>query len=545
MSALEISALIKSRRLGVAEVVGGFLDAIEKNGNWHNAFLSITRDAALARAREVQARIDADEALSPLAGAPIALKDNISTSDTWTTCASKMLEGYAPVYNATVVDRLERAGMVVIGKLNMDEFAMGGSSETGAAGPVRNPWDPGRVAGGSSGGSAAAVAGREIPIALGTDTGGSIRQPCAFCGVTGIKPTYGSVSRYGLIAYASSLDQIGPIGRDIDDCAALLAVISGPDDMDGTCVIDKPFRFGTHIPGCFDAHGAGWCMAGSSAAGSNEADGRLPGVSIGLPRNYFSGGIDEDIKRSVLAAAKEFEASGAHVEEFDMPLVDYMIPAYYIIACAEASSNLSRYDGLKYGHRSQASETLEQVYRLSRSEGFGMEVKRRIMLGSFVLSSGYYDAYYKKALQARALIKDAYSRLFGRFDMILSPVAPTTAYRLGENMDDPMKMYLGDVYTVSANLAGLPAVALPCGLDSRGLPIGLQLMGDAFSEGQLVRAAQVYQRRTNHHKAAPKGANATESANVMAGTNVTGSTNKTGGANAAGSTNTVERAKTV
>jgi aspartyl-tRNA(Asn)/glutamyl-tRNA(Gln) amidotransferase subunit A len=398
-----------------------------------------------------------------------------------------MLKGYTPVFNAAVIEKLEQAGMIVIGKTNMDEFAMGGSSETGFFGPVRNPWDTARVPGGSSGGSTAAVAGGEAPIALGSDTGGSIRQPCGFCGVTGIKPSYGSVSRYGLVAYASSLDQIGPIGQNIDDCAALLSVISGPDEKDSTCVIEKPFDFGKTK------------LNGSSTLNGSSIRERLDGIKIGLPRNYFAGGIDGDVKEAVLAAAKEFEAAGAYVEEFEMPMMDYMVPAYYIIACAEASSNLSRYDGLKYGYRSEGAKSLSEVYRLSRNEGFGLEVKRRIMLGSFVLSSGYYDAYYKKALQVRALIKDAYNKLFGQFDMILSPVAPTTAYKLGENIDDPMKMYMGDIYTVSINLAGLPAAALPCGFDTQGLPIGFQLIGDSFSEDKLIDAARVYQSRTVYH----------------------------------------------
>jgi aspartyl-tRNA(Asn)/glutamyl-tRNA(Gln) amidotransferase subunit A len=362
----------------------------------------------------------------------------------------------------------------------MDEFAMGGSSETGFFGPVRNPWDVECVAGGSSGGSAAAVAAHEIPLALGSDTGGSIRQPCSFCGVTGIKPTYGSVSRYGLLAYASSLDQIGTIGRNIDDCAAFLSIISGPDAKDSTCVIDKPFDFG------------------------KNNGGRLDGIRVGLPRNYFGDGIDAEVKNAVLAAAKELENAGAQIGEFEMPLMDYIIHAYYIIACAEASSNLSRYDGLKYGYRSNNAKSLSEVYRLSRSEGFGLEVKRRIMLGSFALSSGYYDAYYKKALQVRALIKDAYNKLFERFDMIISPVAPTTAYKIGENIDDPMKMYMGDIYTVSINLASLPAIALPCGFNGQGLPVGFQLIGDAFSEKKLVTAARVYQCRTDHHLRKPE-----------------------------------------
>ncbi|MCL2078339.1 MAG: Asp-tRNA(Asn)/Glu-tRNA(Gln) amidotransferase subunit GatA [Oscillospiraceae bacterium] len=479
LSALELSRAICAGKLSVLEAVSAAIRLARQNE--HNAFLSVAEESSVRRAKKVQEQINAGEIHSPLAGVPIALKDNISAAGTKTTCASKMLGGYTPVYNATVVDKLERAGMIVIGKLNMDEFAMGGSGETSAFGTVLNPWDKSRVAGGSSAGSAAAAASGEVPLALGSDTGGSIRQPCSFCGATGIKPTYGAVSRYGLIAYASSLDQIGPIAMNINDSAALLSVISGPDGKDSTCIIDKAFDF----PG--------------------GEENQSPGVKIGLPRNYFGDGIDEDVKIAVLAAAKEFEAAGAVVEEFDMPLTDYMIPAYYIIACAEASSNLSRYDGLKYGYRKDGANTLVDVYRHSRSEGFGIEVKRRIMLGSFVLSSGYYDAYYKKALQTRALIKDAYSKLFERFDMILSPVAPTTAYKIGENIDDPVKMYMGDIFTVSVNLAGLPAVSLPCGFDKEGLPVGFQLIGDFFAEEKLIRAAQVYQNLTDHHTKRPGG----------------------------------------
>jgi aspartyl-tRNA(Asn)/glutamyl-tRNA(Gln) amidotransferase subunit A len=480
-TALELAALIKSKKLGVFEVTGAYIDMIEKNDSRYNAFLALSKENALECAKDIQARLDCGEDISPLAGVPVAIKDNISTMGIETSCASKTLAGYKSVFNATVVEKLEQAGMIVLGKLNMDEFAMGGSSETGARGPVHNPWDLSRVAGGSSGGSAAAVAAGEAPLALGSDTGGSIRQPCSFCGVTGIKPSYGAVSRYGLVAYASSLDQIGPMGKNIDDCAALLSIISGPDEKDSTCVIEKPFNF-------------------------DKARGGLAGATIGLPRNYFENGIDEKVKSAVLEAAKEFEEAGARVEEFEMPLVDYMIPAYYIIACAEASSNLSRYDGLKYGYRSANAQTLSDVYRISRSESFGLEVKRRIMLGAFVLSSGYYDAYYKKPVQARALIKDAYDNLFKRFDMILSPVAPTTAYKLGENVDDPIKMYMGDIYTVSVNLAGLPAVSLPCGFDSAGLPVGFQLIGEAFSESSLVEAARVYQGRTDYHVKKPRSA---------------------------------------
>ncbi|MCL2181543.1 MAG: Asp-tRNA(Asn)/Glu-tRNA(Gln) amidotransferase subunit GatA [Treponema sp.] len=486
MTALELAAAVKLKKLSVSEAVSNYIESIEKNDKKINAFTAVSKEKALSCAKKIQTRLDAGEDISPLAGVPIAIKDNISTEGIETACASKMLGGYVPVFNAVVIEKLEQAGMIVIGKTNMDEFAMGGSSETGAGGAVCNPWDLTRVAGGSSGGSAAAIAAGIAPIALGSDTGGSIRQPCSFCGVTGIKPTYGAVSRYGLIAYASSLDQIGTIGQDIEDCAAMLEIISGSDSVSGrdsTCIIKSPFSFDLD---------------------KNNIK-NLNGIKIGLPKNYFESGIDSEVKTAVLAAAKELEAAGASIEEFEMPLMDYLIPAYYIIACAEASSNLSRYDGLKYGYRSANGKTLSDVYRLSRSEGFGLEVKRRIMLGSFVLSSGYYDAYYKKALQTRALIKDAYNKLFSRYDMILSPVAPTTAYKQGENVDDPIKMYMGDIYTVSINLAGLPAAALPCGFDKQNLPIGFQLIGDAFSEKKLIDAARVFQSRTTHHLNKPGG----------------------------------------
>ncbi len=479
MNALELSAAIRDRRIGVMEAVEAYLHQIEKTDATLHAFLRVVAPEAKARAEAVQRQIDNGEPLSPLAGVPVALKDNLSTKGIPTTCASNILGNYTPVFNATVVDRLEQAGLIVVGKLNMDEFSMGGSCETGAFGAAHNPWDTSRVPGGSSGGAAAAVAARAIPLTIGSDAGGSIRQPCSFCGVTGIKPTYGAVSRYGLVAYASSLDQIGPVGLTVDDCAAALSILSGPDEKDSTCVIPEPFSFDTK---------------------SRE---RLDGVKIGLPQNYFENGLAEEVKLSVLRAAKQFEALGAQVEEFDMPLMAYTVSAYYIIACAEASSNLSRYDGVRYGYRSSEAETLSDVYRLSRSEGFGLEVKRRIMLGSFVLSSGYYNAYYKKGLQVRALLKDAYRSLFARYDMILSPVAPTTAYKIGENIDDPVKMYMGDIYTVSVNLAGLPAVSLPCGFDHQGLPIGFQLIGDAFSEGKLVEAGRVYQRYTDFHSKRP------------------------------------------
>ncbi|MCL2044725.1 MAG: Asp-tRNA(Asn)/Glu-tRNA(Gln) amidotransferase subunit GatA [Treponema sp.] len=470
MTALELSAAIKAKKLSVTEAVSGYINLIEKNDNQYNTFITVVKEQALARAKVIQSLIDSGEKISPLAGVPVALMDNISTLGIQTSCASKMLEGYIPVFNATVVDKLEQAGLIVIGKTNMDEFAMGGSGETGSFGPVRNPRDVSRVAGGSSGGSAAAVAAGEVPLALGTDASGGITQPCCFCGVTGIKPTYGAVSRHGIIAYTSSLDQTGPIGRNIDDCAAMLSIISGPDEMDGTCVIEQPFTFNDPVD--------------------------LNGVRIGLPKNYMANDIDDDVKNAVLMAAKEFEAAGAIVEECELPLMDYAVPAAYIIACAEASTNLSRYDGLKLGYRSANAKTLSEVYRFSRSEGFGLEVKRRIMAGSFALSSEYYDTFFKKALQTRELIKDAYNKLFERFSLILSPVSPTTACKLGVMPDDPVKLYRGDIYTAPVNLAGLPAVSLPCGFDNQGLSIGLQLIGSAFSENLLVSMARVYQRGT-------------------------------------------------
>ena len=445
-SALELSAAIKDKKYSVGEIVNAYIESIEKKDNKLNTFITITKEHALSRAREIQSQIDSGKTLSPLAGVPIALKDDISTIDIETTCASKTLAGYKPIFNATVVDRLEQAGMIVIGKLNMSEFAMDG---TGVFGAVQNPWDIFRAAGD---GSAAAVAAGEAPISLGSDAGGNIRQTCSFCGVTGIKPTYGAVSRHGLIANVSSFDQIGTVGKTIDDCAALLSIISGADGIDGTCVMPTPFVF------------------------DNAKAQQLDGVKIGLPRNCLGNDFEEDVKIAVLAAAKEFEAAGAIIEEFEMPLTDYISSAWYIIACAEASSNLARFDGLKFGHRSTNAKTLSDVYRLSRSEGFGTEVKKRVMFGSLVLSSGYYDAYYRKAMQVRTLVKDEYAKLFSRFNMILSPAVSATI-------------------NYSTNLAGLPAAALPCGLDKQGLPVGFQLIGKAFSEGKLIEAARVYQSR--------------------------------------------------
>ena len=393
-----------------------------------------------------------------------------------------MLNNFIPPYDATVIQRLHLAGAVIIGKTNLDEYAMGGSTETSYYGVTRNPWNLETVPGGSSGGSAAAVAAGFAPYALGSDTGGSIRQPCSFCNLTGIKPTYGSVSRYGLMAYASSLDQIGTMGRNIRDCAEALSVISGYDERDSTSVMKEAFDF-------------------SKSFGKDLKD-----LRIGVPKNYFDIGISDDVKASVLKAAKTFESLGASVEEFEIPTIEYAVPAYYIVACAEASSNLSRYDGIKYGYRSQDAKDLLEIFYRSRSEGFGKEVKRRIMLGSFVLSSGYFDAYYKKALQVRGLIKKSFDEAFEKYNVILSPVSPTTAYPIGGQIEDPLAMYLADIYTVSINLSGLPAVALPCGFGNDGMPVGMQLIGKAFSEKTLVKAADVYQNHTDYHKQMPGAA---------------------------------------
>ena len=457
---LELASAIKEKKISAVEAVNECLKCIEKTDGQINAFISVQKESALKRAQEVQIQIDKGELPSPLAGVPIALKDNITTNGIETTCASKMLKGYRPVFDAAVVEKLVQAGMIVVGKLNMDEFGMGNTGETSVFGPVLNPWNISHVAGGSSGGSTAAVAAGQVPLSLGSDTGGSIRQPCAFCGVTGIKPTYGAVSGYGLIACASSLEQIGPVGKNINDCAALLSIIS-------------------------DA----------------EYPKQKPASKIGLPRNYLNSITDGDIKLACEDAAKEFESAGLTIEEFDMPLLDCMLPAYNIISCAEISSNLARFDGLKFGHRSAQAKSLTDVYRFSRGEAFGLEVKKRILFGTLVLSSEFYDSYYRKALQVRSLVKEAYNRLFEKFDMILSPVAPA-AVLLGENQGRHVEMP-GDIINVSVNLAGLPAVSLPCGLNKQGLPVGFQLIGSAFSEEKLIAAAQIYQSRTDHHTKKP------------------------------------------
>lgn len=477
MTALELSRCIRNGELSVREALDALYAKIDDCDKTCNCYVTTCRAEAYREADAVQKRIDAGELKDmPLAGVPVSVKDNICTKGILTSCSSKILSNFKPAYNATVIERMRKNGMVVAGKLNMDEFAMGSTTETSFYGPTRNPWNVDRVPGGSSGGAAAAVAAREAVIALGSDTGGSIRQPCSFCGVPGLKPTYGAVSRFGLVAYASSLDQIGPIGKDVADCAALFEIISGKDPKDGTSMEVPSFDREAVLEGC------------------------LQGKRIGIPSDYFGEGIEPDVKARVLEAAKLLESLGAQVETFDMPIVKYAVPAYYIIASAEACSNLSRYDGIKYGYSSPNAENLMETYVKSRSEGFGMEVKRRIMLGNFVLSSGYYDAYYNKALQAKKLIQKAFFDAFEQYDMLLGPVAPTTAPKLGESLSDPLKMYLGDIYTVMINLAGLPAVSVPCGFDAAGMPVGLQLIGKPFDETGILQAARRYEQATPFHR---------------------------------------------
>jgi len=468
LTALELAAALKRGEAAQEEAVAAARARIAAAQGETNAFITLS-DPSPAH----------DLAASPLAGVPMAYKDNICTRGVKTSCASKILGDFTPPYSATAAERLAAAGAVSMGKLNMDEFAMGSTSETSCYGPVRNPWDLTRSPGGSSGGAAAAVAAGMVWYAIGSDTGGSIRQPAACCGVTGMKPTYGTVSRYGLIAYASSLDQMGPIARSAADCAAVLDVIQGRDPRDGTS-LDAP--------------------AGGLLAALN---GDIRGMRIGLPVDCFGDGLDGQVRRAVLAAADVLRGRGAAVEEFSLPVMEYVVPAYYIIACAEASSNLSRFDGVKYGRRAGGYEDLAGLYCRSRTEGFGAEVKRRILLGTFVLSSGYYDAYYKKALQAKAVIKEAFDAAFGKYDLLLTPVAPATAPRLGESLSDPLKMYLSDIYTVPANLAGLPALSMPCGFDGGGLPIGAQLIGPALGDGAVLNAAYAFQQETDYHRRTP------------------------------------------
>lgn len=479
LTAHELSDLLKDKKVSAVDITKSYLDRIEKVESKVDSYLTICQEQALNKAEEVQKKIDGGEATSPLAGIPMAIKDNICTQGVKTTCASKMLHNFVPPYNATVMNKLESNDTIMLGKLNMDEFAMGGSTENSHFKQTKNPWDIERVPGGSSGGAAAAVAANEAVFTLGSDTGGSIRQPASFCGVVGMKPTYGSVSRFGLVAFASSLDQIGPLTKDVTDCALVLNAITGYDSLDTTSSnVEYPDY--------------------TKALVNN-----IKGMKIGIPKEYIGEGLNEDVKASTLKAIETLKELGAECEEFSLPITEYAIPAYYLIACAEASSNLARYDGIKYGYRAEKYSDLLDLYRQTRSEAFGPEVKRRIMLGTYALSSGYYDAYYKKALQVRTLIKNGFDKAFEKYDLVLGPTAPTTAYKIGEKVDDPLEMYLGDIYTVSVNIAGLPGLVVPCGYDSNNLPIGLQLIGKAFDESTLLRVGYTFEQNTDYHKKQP------------------------------------------
>jgi len=464
------------RDLSCRELVEAYLGAIEAQDGAVRAYLTVTAEQARQEAEALDRRLASGEPLPPLAGMPVALKDNLCTRGVRTTCGSRILEPFVPPYDATAVRRLREAGAVVLGKTNLDEFAMGSSTENSGFGPTRNPWSLEHVPGGSSGGSAAAVAAGEAVAALGSDTGGSIRQPASLCGIVGLKPTYGRVSRYGLVAFASSLDQIGPMTLDVRDCALVLQAISGRDPHDSTSV-DVP------VPDFLAS-----------------LEGGVRGLRVGLPTEFFGEGLDPQVREAVLRAVRVLESLGAVVEEVALPTLEYALPTYYLIACAEASSNLARYDGVAYGSRSRRAEDLYTLYARTRAEGFGPEVKRRIMLGTFALSAGYYEGFYKKAQQVRTLVRRDFDRCFQRVDVLATPTSPVAGFRLGERTADPLQMYLADVYTIPVNLAGLPGVSVPCGF-ADGLPVGLQLVGRPFDEATLLRVAYAYEQATEWHRA--------------------------------------------
>ena len=468
----ELASALENKEISSVELTREYLNSIAKNEEKIGAYITVDEKSALDSAAAVDQKRANGEKLSPLAGIPAAIKDNICTKGTKTTCASKMLADFVPPYDAHVIERLKANDFVMLGKLNMDEFAMGSSTENSAMKITHNPCDTDRVPGGSSGGSAAAVAAFEAAYTLGSDTGGSIRQPASFCGVVGMKPTYGSVSRYGLVAFASSLDQIGPVTHNVRDNAMVLNAIVGHDRRDATS-IDRVY-------GDFTA----------------ELGKGVKGMKIGLPKEFFGEGISSDVKECVLSAAKVYESLGAEIVDLSMPSIDHALAAYYVISSAEASSNLARFDGVRYGYRTSEFENIDELYRKSRSEGFGAEVKRRIMLGTFALSSGYYDAYYKKALQVRNMIMKDFDEVLTKCDLILSPVAPTVAYKIGEKAADPLTMYLGDAYSVPVNIAGVPAISIPCGVGEGNMPVGMQLMGKPFSEATLYRVAYAFEEVT-------------------------------------------------
>ena len=475
-TAYELSEMLKTREISSVELTKEQLKRIEEAEKKVEGYITLTKESAIKKAEEIDKKITDGEKLSPLAGIPMAIKDNICTKDVKTTCASKMLYNFEPPYSATA--SLKLSDCVMLGKTNMDEFAMGSSTENSYFKKTKNPFDLERVPGGSSGGSAAVVSADEAIFALGSDTGGSIRQPASFCGVVGMKPTYGRVSRYGLVAFASSLDQIGPFTKDVRDAAMVLDAICGKDEKDATSFETKETFM-------------------------SALTGDVNGMKIGIPKEYIGEGISTETKEKILSAAKVFESMGAEVEECSLPMTPYALAAYYMISSAEASSNLARYDGIRFGFRAEGCKDLEEVYFKTRSEGFGKEVKRRIMLGTFVLSSGYYDAYYKKAQKMRTLIRDDFKNAFEKYDLLLSPTAPDTAWRFGDKSADPIEMYAADICTVSINIAGLPAMSMPCGLDKNGLPIGLQLIGKPMGDGDILRAGYAFEQNGSYEKIKP------------------------------------------
>ncbi len=468
----ELQDKLKSKEISITDITKAYIERIEQKENDVQAFVTVLKDEALEQAKDIQEKVETGKIKGEFAGIPIGIKDNMCTKGIKTTCSSRMLENFISPYDATVVEKIKNENIIDLGKLNMDEFAMGGSTEYSYFKKTKNPWNLNKVPGGSSGGSAAAVAANMVPWALGSDTGGSIRQPSSFCGVVGLKPTYGLVSRYGLVAFASSLDQIGPITKDVQDAAMLLNIIAGHDERDSTSANREKVDY------------------------TKALTGNIKGLKIGVPKEFFGEGINEEVKASLQKAIEKYKELGAQVEEFSLDIAKYALATYYIIACAEASSNLGRFDGIRYGYRTPEYKDLKDLYRKSRSEGFGPEVKRRIILGTYVLSSGYYDAYYKKAQKVRTLVMNEFNKGFEKYDVILTPTSPTVAFDLGSKTNDPLEMYLADICTVSVNIAGLPGISIPSGVDSEGMPIGMQLIGNRFCEETILNAAYTYQQAT-------------------------------------------------
>jgi len=467
----ELKEKLDKKELTITEITKAYVDRIIEKEPEVKAFVTTLTDTALEQAKQIEEKVNNGEITSEFAGIPVGIKDNICTKGVRTTCSSKMLENFVAPYNATVTEKLNEQNLINLGKLNMDEFAMGAATEYSAFKKTCNPWNLNKVPGGSSGGSAAAVAAGMVPWALGSDTGGSIRQPASFCGVVGLKPTYGLVSRFGLVAFASSLDQIGPITKDVEDSAILLNIISGYDEKDTTSTNIEKKDY--------------------TKALKND----VKGLKIGVPKEYFGEGINSEVKEALEKAIEEYKSMGAIVEECSLPIADYALATYYIIACAEASSNLGRFDGIRYGYRTPNFENLKDIFVNSRTEGFGEEVKRRIILGTYVLSSGYYDAYYKKAQQVRTLVKKEFDKVFEKYDVLITPTAPTVAFNIGERSNNPLEMYLADICTVSVNIAGLPGISVPCGVNKEGMPIGMQIIGKQFSEETILNAAYTYEQK--------------------------------------------------